>query len=77
MERPLNPKLYTDNIAKAGIQFTPPETDEELIAIVASLPGNRKLLPQLFVILAREYGIPLASQGKGHNALVQRGPKAV
>lgn len=64
MERPLNPKLYTDNIAKAGIQFTPPETDEELIATVDSLLANRKLLPRLFVILAREYGIPFASNDK-------------
>jgi hypothetical protein len=61
-ERPLFFKFYTDNIAKAGLQFSPPESDDELIATVDSLLGNRKLLPRLFVILAREFGIPLQSQ---------------
>jgi hypothetical protein len=61
-ERTLNFKLYTDNIAKAGLHFSPPETDEELIDIVNGLLANRKLLPRLFVILAREFRIPLHSQ---------------
>jgi hypothetical protein len=64
MERPLNPKFYTDNIAKAGLEFSPPQTDYELIATVNSLLTNRKLLPRLFVILAREFGIPLSSQAR-------------
>lgn len=60
-ERPLNSKLYTDRITKAGISFTPPKTDEELISTVDELLDDRRLLPQLFVILAREFGIPFAS----------------
>jgi hypothetical protein len=63
-ERPLNYKLYTDRIAKAGLSFTPSKTDEELISTVDELLANRRLLPGLFVILAREFGIPPVSMDK-------------
>jgi hypothetical protein len=52
MERPLNTKLYLDNIAKAGLSFNPPQSYEELITSVNDLLANRKLLPRLFAILA-------------------------
>ena len=61
MERPLNSKLYLDNISKAGLSFRTPNTVEELIESVNSLMHNRKLLPRLFVILARDFGILLNS----------------
>jgi hypothetical protein len=61
MERPLNTKLYLDNIARAGLSFKPPQSDEELIASVNDLLANRKLLPRLFVILARDFGVPYKS----------------
>jgi hypothetical protein len=57
MGRPLNTKLYLDNIAKAGLSFNPPQSDEELISSVNDLLANRKLLPRLFVILAWDFGI--------------------
>jgi hypothetical protein len=76
MERPLNPKFYTDNIAKAGLEFSPPQTDDELVATVDSLLANRKLLPRLFVILAREFGIPLLSQARTLKRWNQEGRKA-
>ena len=63
-ERPLNFKRYTYYITKAGLSFTPPKTDEELIVTVNELLANRKLLPKLFVILAREFGIPFAATDK-------------
>jgi hypothetical protein len=58
MERPLNTKLYLDNIARAGLSFNVPRNDEELIVSVNDLLANEKLLPRLFVILARDFGIP-------------------
>lgn len=58
MERPLNPKLYLDNIERAGLSFNTPQSVEELITSVNNLLANRKLLPRLFVILARDFGIP-------------------
>jgi hypothetical protein len=61
MERPLNTKLYLDNIERAGLSFNPPQSDEELIASVNDLLANRKLLPRLFVILARDFGVPYKS----------------
>ncbi len=61
MERPLNTKLYLDNIAKAGLSFNTPQSDEELIASVNNLLANRKLLPRFFTILARAFGIPYKS----------------
>jgi hypothetical protein len=57
MGRPLNTKLYLDNIAKAGLSFNPPQSDEELISSVNDLLANRKLLPRLFAILAWDFGI--------------------
>jgi hypothetical protein len=60
-ETPLNVKLYTDQITKAGLRFDPPKTDEHLITTVDELLADRRLLPKLFVILSREFGIPFAS----------------
>ena len=64
MERPLNTKLYLDNIAKAGLSFNIPKTVKELITSVNGLLANRKLLPRLFVILAQDFGIPLNSNNE-------------
>jgi hypothetical protein len=61
MERPLNPKLYLDNVAKAGLSFNVPRSDEELITSVNNLLTNRKLLPKLFTILSRDFGVPYQS----------------
>lgn len=61
MERPLNTKLYLDNIARAGLSFNTPQSVEELISSVNDLLANKKLLPRLFVILARDFGIPYKS----------------
>jgi hypothetical protein len=61
MERPLNTKLYLDNIEKAGLSFNTPQSVEEFISSVNDLLANRKLLPRLFVILARDFGIPYKS----------------
>lgn len=58
MERPLNTKLYLDNIAKAGLSFNAPRSDEELIKLVNDLLANRKLLPRFFAILAWDFGVP-------------------
>src|SRR5712664_4059776 len=60
-ETPLNVKAYTDAIAKAGLSFIPPKTDEELISTVDELLANRKLLPSLFRILTHQFGIPPSS----------------
>lgn len=61
MERPLNTKLYLDNIARAGLSFGIPKDDDELIASVNELLNNRKLLPRLFTILARDFGMSYKS----------------
>jgi len=61
MERPLATKLYLDNIAMAGLSFNTPQSVEELISSVNDLLANKKLLPRLFVILARDFGIPYKS----------------
>jgi hypothetical protein len=61
MERPLNTKLYLDNIAKAGLSFKAPKSDEELITSVNGLLTDRKLLPRLFAILAQDFRIPRSS----------------
>lgn len=60
-ERPLNLKLYMDRIARAGLSFVPPKSDEELFSVVDELLASRQLLPGLFTILAREFAIPPAS----------------
>ena len=75
-EKPLNSKLYTDQIARAGLSFSPPQTDEELIATVNELLANRKLLPKLFVILAREFAMPLASTDEVTKRWFKDGRKA-
>lgn len=63
-ERPLNPKLYLDNIAKAGLNYIPPKNVDELVQTVDSLLGERKLQHRLFPILAREHRIPFEAQDK-------------
>lgn len=63
MERPINPVLYTDNIAKVGLRFRPPESDEELAETTDSLLSERKLQARLFPLLAREHRIPIEIQG--------------
>jgi hypothetical protein len=60
-DRPLDFELYTSHISKAGLAFTPPKTDEELVTTVDELLADRRLLPHLFMILALEFGIPKAS----------------
>lgn len=62
MEKPINPTLYTDNIAKAGLRFRPPESDKELAETADSLLRERKLQARLFPLLAREHRIPLEIQ---------------
>lgn len=57
MERPLNVKLYLDNILKVGLSFSSPETVEELIMSVNSLLADRKILLGLFEILAQDFEI--------------------
>jgi hypothetical protein len=59
MERPLNPKLYLDNIAKAGLSFSPPQSDQELIAAVHLLLSERTLQPRLFNIVRWQFNIPV------------------
>ncbi len=61
MERPLNTKFYLDNIERASLSFNTPQSVEELISSVNDLLVNRKLLSRLFVILARDFGIPYKS----------------
>jgi hypothetical protein len=60
-ERPLNFKLYTDGITRAGLTFAAPKTDEDLVTTVDELLASRRLLPELFIILAHEFGIPAVS----------------
>jgi hypothetical protein len=60
-ERPRNIKLYTDAVARAGLTFAAPKTDEELVINVDELLASRRLLPELFIILAHEFGIPALS----------------
>jgi len=57
MERPLNPKLYFESIEKAGLSFNVPQSDEELFAVVDGLLSNKALIPRLFTILVRHFGI--------------------
>ncbi|HBB89522.1 MAG TPA: hypothetical protein DC047_18105 [Blastocatellia bacterium] len=57
----LNFKLYTDAITRAGLSFADPKTDEDLVATVDELLANRRLLPELSIILAHEFGIPAVS----------------
>jgi len=59
MERPLNPKLYLDNIAKAGLSFSPPQSDEELISTVDALLNERTLQTRLFDIARWQFHMPL------------------
>ncbi len=61
MDRTLSPKLYLDNIQRAGLSFQIPQSDEELITAVNELLNDRKLLPRLFAILARHFNIPAQS----------------
>jgi hypothetical protein len=61
MQRPLNTQLYLDNIEKAGLSFSTPQSVEELIESVNDLLANRKLLPRLFAILAQDFWIPPSS----------------
>lgn len=58
MGRPLNTKLYLDNIEVVGLSFNTPRSDEELIASVNDLLSSRKLLPRLFAITVQDFGIP-------------------
>jgi hypothetical protein len=64
MERGINPKMYLDKIAEAGLKFTPPETDEELVSTVDSLLQERRLQARLFPLISREHDIPLSSQAE-------------
>jgi hypothetical protein len=59
MERPLNPKLYLDNIAKAGLSFSPPQSYEELIATVDALLQERALQARLFDIARWQFNMPV------------------
>jgi hypothetical protein len=63
-ERSINPKMYTDKIAEAGLKFKPPKDDKELVETVDSLLQERSLQSRLFVLLSREHGIPIESQDK-------------
>jgi hypothetical protein len=62
IESPIYSKGYLDHIARAGLAFTPPKNDKELVAIVDSLLQERKFQPRIFPLLARAFRIPLESQ---------------
>lgn len=62
VERKINPKIYTDKISEAGLEFKIPKNDSELVETVDSLLQNRKLQGKLLVLLAKEHDIPLKSQ---------------
>jgi hypothetical protein len=51
IERPISPKLYLKKIAEAGLQFTPPNSDEELAANIDSLLNEKKLQGKLLFLL--------------------------
>ena len=83
-QRPLNFKLYTDGITRAGLTFAAPKTDEDLVTTVDELLASRRLLPELFIILAHEFGIPAVSiksvalrwSNEGRNAFEEFAPYA-
>jgi hypothetical protein len=58
MERPLDTKFYLDNIARAGLPFNIPQSDEELVTSVNDLLANRKLSLGLFGLLFQQFEIP-------------------
>ena len=58
MEQPLDTKLYLDNIANAGLSFSLPQSDEELITFVDSLLTDWKLPLELFGLLFQQFEIP-------------------
>lgn len=64
MERGINPKMYTDKIAEAGLKFTPPDTEEELASTVDSLLQERRLQARLFPLISKEHDIPFKSQAE-------------
>lgn len=51
-----NPKIYRKKIEEAGLQFTPPETDEQLVKTVDSLLEERSLQAKIINLLFREHG---------------------
>jgi hypothetical protein len=58
----LNPKMYLDKINEAGLSFTPPKSDEELVKTVDSLLEERNLQARLFFLLFREHGGSVKAQ---------------
>jgi hypothetical protein len=58
LEIPLDPKLYTYHIRRAGLEFRPPRDDKELVDLVDSLLAERKLQGRLFPLLGKAFRMP-------------------
>ncbi|CAN5378830.1 hypothetical protein BH10ACI1_BH10ACI1_32270 [soil metagenome] len=70
-ERRIDPKIYTDQISKAGLNFKIPNDDSELSEIVESLLHHRKFQGKLLVLLAKEFNIPFEFQKQVVNRWVK------
>jgi hypothetical protein len=64
IERPISQKLYLKKIAEAGLQFMPPNTDEELAATVDLLLNEKRLQGKLLYLLFVENGASQEQQTK-------------
>lgn len=56
-DRFLTPKLYLENIAKAGLEFAYPQNADELVDAVDALLNERKMQVRLFPVLAKQHKV--------------------
>lgn len=64
IEKPIDVARYLETITQAGLTFSVPNTDAELVDLVDSLLEERSLQSRLFVLIAKEFLIPYAVQDK-------------
>lgn len=71
--RSLNPKMYLNKIAEAGLEFLPPRNDKDLAERVDALLQERKLQGKLLNLIFRQHRIPIETQAKSINRWFKAG----
>jgi hypothetical protein len=62
--RPLTPNMYLKKIAEAGLEFTPPRSDKDLVEKVDALLQERNLQGKLLNLVFRQHDVQIDAQNK-------------
>lgn len=72
-ERPINSKMYVDEVLKASLVFETPKNDSGLAKCVDLILNDKKFQGEILVLLAKEFKMPLDFQKKVINRWFKEG----